>query len=183
MQHQLLTLDWPTELMSHPVAAQEVVSTSTGDNILFRGLRVRMGINTGKPASIQVCSKPLATQLLPHGSAWGCSQGSTEPLKMPRKHAVGTRACPRCMPTSTTEVQICQGLPPAVFQQTWAKGSAPGGSQGAVKPWLHWGYTPFLGQSGSLWWHCSVTVSSFSSCMCPGGRSIVKPASMQVSAL
>ena len=56
VQHQLLTLDWPTELLSHPVAAQEVVSTSAGDNILFRGLRVRMGINTGKPASIQVCS-------------------------------------------------------------------------------------------------------------------------------
>ena len=41
---------------------------------------------------------------------------------------------PRCMP-STTGVQKCRGLPPAFFEQTGAKGSAPGGSQGAVEPW------------------------------------------------
>ncbi|KAK9822556.1 hypothetical protein WJX74_004389 [Apatococcus lobatus] len=61
VQHQLLALEWPTELLSHPVAAQEAVLTSTGDNVLFRGLRVRMGINTGKPASIQV--QPTTKQL------------------------------------------------------------------------------------------------------------------------
>ena len=60
VQHELLTLDWPPELVTHPRAAQELVLTSSGDNILFRGLRVRMGINTGRPSSIQVC--PLAGQ-------------------------------------------------------------------------------------------------------------------------
>ena len=44
-------------------------------------------------------------------------------------------ACPLCMPSSTTNVQNCQGQPPAVFEKVGPKGSAPRGSQGAVQPW------------------------------------------------
>lgn len=45
VQDGLLRMAWPVEILDHPDAAVE----SDGRNTIFRGLRVRMGIHTGKP--------------------------------------------------------------------------------------------------------------------------------------
>lgn len=53
VQLALLQLAWPAELLQHPLAKQEVGSDG---NLLFRGLRVRMAINTGVPVDVIVCA-------------------------------------------------------------------------------------------------------------------------------
>ncbi|MES1908234.1 MAG: hypothetical protein MHM6MM_001207 [Cercozoa sp. M6MM] len=53
VQHRLLSLDWPLELLTHAAAAESHASAqNTGDDYRggpFRGLRVRMGVHVGRP--------------------------------------------------------------------------------------------------------------------------------------
>jgi len=61
VQLALLQVAWPHELLQHPLAKQE---SGSDNKLLFRGLRVRMAINTGVPVEIIVslCFSPgLAT--------------------------------------------------------------------------------------------------------------------------
>jgi class 3 adenylate cyclase len=44
VQQELLTKDWPEELLANPAASEEM---SHNDVLVFRGLRVRMGIHVG----------------------------------------------------------------------------------------------------------------------------------------
>jgi class 3 adenylate cyclase len=46
-QQALLKAEWPKNLLAHPGAAEEWGDTD--DRVLFRGLRVRMGIHVGSP--------------------------------------------------------------------------------------------------------------------------------------
>lgn len=52
VQHRLLTVPWPAEILEHPECAKQTDGTTTP---IFSGLRVRMAIHTGKPDSMQVC--------------------------------------------------------------------------------------------------------------------------------
>ena len=52
VQLAMLEAPWPPELLQHP---QAKVETCPEGKLLFRGLRVRMAINTGVPAEIIVC--------------------------------------------------------------------------------------------------------------------------------
>eukprot|EP01116_Phalansterium_solitarium_P007479 TRINITY_DN2018_c0_g1_i1.p1 TRINITY_DN2018_c0_g1~~TRINITY_DN2018_c0_g1_i1.p1 ORF type:complete len:1271 (-),score=433.53 TRINITY_DN2018_c0_g1_i1:413-4225(-) len=54
VQQQLLKLDWPESLFAHRFAAEE--RDSSGD-VLYRGLRLRIGIHTGAPT----CAKDPVT--------------------------------------------------------------------------------------------------------------------------
>lgn len=47
VQQELVKVDWPKELLDHPGAAEEWGDTD--DRVLFKGLRVRMGIHFGQP--------------------------------------------------------------------------------------------------------------------------------------
>ena len=53
VQHRLLLLPWPAEILEHPECIKQTAPDKMGPNI-FCGLRVRMAIHTGKPESIQV---------------------------------------------------------------------------------------------------------------------------------
>ena len=53
VQHRLLLLPWPAELLDHPECTKQSSGDGTGPAI-FCGLRVRMAIHTGRPDSIQV---------------------------------------------------------------------------------------------------------------------------------
>ncbi|DBA91536.1 TPA: hypothetical protein ACH3X1_003159 [Trebouxia sp. C0004] len=53
VQHRLLLLPWPAELLDHPECTKQSSAHGSGPAI-FCGLRVRMAIHTGKPDSIQV---------------------------------------------------------------------------------------------------------------------------------
>jgi class 3 adenylate cyclase len=46
-QRELLGLDWPEALLGHPGAAEEWGGTD--DRVVFKGLRVRMGVHVGTP--------------------------------------------------------------------------------------------------------------------------------------
>ena len=52
VQHRLLTLPWPPEILDHPECTKQAADDT--DMPIFCGLRVRMAIHTGKPDSIQV---------------------------------------------------------------------------------------------------------------------------------
>lgn len=55
VQAKLLEVQWPTEILSHP-AGREVYDND--NNLIFRGLSVRMGIHFGSP----VCEKDVLTR-------------------------------------------------------------------------------------------------------------------------
>ena len=55
VQLALLEAPWPPELLTHPQARLE---TCPEGKLLFRGLRVRMAINTGVPTEIIVSPDP-----------------------------------------------------------------------------------------------------------------------------
>ena len=61
VQHRLLLLPWPAELLTQ-ADAKEMYSPPFMPirRLMFKGLRVRMAMHTGKPEAIQVC----------HGYAW-----------------------------------------------------------------------------------------------------------------
>ena len=68
VQLALLEAPWPLELLNHPQARLE---TCPEGKLLFRGLRVRMAINTGVPTEIIVSQRSachetaFASRLLP----------------------------------------------------------------------------------------------------------------------
>lgn len=51
MQRQLLKINWPPELLEHPGAAEEWGNKD--DRVLFKGLRVRMGVHIGNPKVVR----------------------------------------------------------------------------------------------------------------------------------
>ena len=56
VQHRLLTLPWPAEILEHPECTKQTAADDA-DTPIFCGLRVRMAIHTGKPDSMQVCAR------------------------------------------------------------------------------------------------------------------------------
>ncbi|KAK9837198.1 hypothetical protein WJX84_011340 [Apatococcus fuscideae] len=53
-QIALLQAPWPSPLLEHPKACEEWYEGEDGSHLLFRGIRVRMAINTGKPSCVSV---------------------------------------------------------------------------------------------------------------------------------
>ncbi len=53
VQLALLQVAWPAVLLQHPLAKQDFGSDG---KLLFKGLRVRMAINTGVPVDVIVCA-------------------------------------------------------------------------------------------------------------------------------
>jgi len=51
VQHELLKVEWPEALLAHPSAAEEIGDVE--DKVLFKGLRVRMGLHYGKPKAVK----------------------------------------------------------------------------------------------------------------------------------
>lgn len=64
VQTELLELKWPAKLLEHPGAAEELANTD--DRVVFRGLRVRMGVHLGQP---QMTRDPLTRRVQYHGPA------------------------------------------------------------------------------------------------------------------
>ena len=61
VQHKLLLLPWPPMLLSHADAKEQYSPGFLPKQVLlFKGLRVRMAMHTGKPDAIQV--SPICTQ-------------------------------------------------------------------------------------------------------------------------
>lgn len=55
VQQQLLTLPWPAQLLTQPDASVHYSrDPATKDAVLFKGLRVRMALHTGRPDAVQV---------------------------------------------------------------------------------------------------------------------------------
>lgn len=55
VQHKLLLLDWPAELLTRDDAQEAFTPGSVRHKaVMFRGLRVRMALHTGKPDALQV---------------------------------------------------------------------------------------------------------------------------------
>ncbi|KAK9815654.1 hypothetical protein WJX72_007454 [[Myrmecia] bisecta] len=65
VQYKLLQLPWPAELLTHHRAAEEKAMVDDEETVIFRGLRVRMGINTGVPEYLQMHN--VTKQLEYHG--------------------------------------------------------------------------------------------------------------------
>ena len=63
VQHRLLTLPWPAEILEHPECTKQTGADGTNTPI-FCGLRVRMAIHTGKPDSMQVSGAPFLCSCL-----------------------------------------------------------------------------------------------------------------------
>lgn len=65
VQHKLLLLPWPEELLTHADAKDaHMPGLVTEKGLLFRGLRVRMALHTGLPDALQVSSLRPATHIL-----------------------------------------------------------------------------------------------------------------------
>lgn len=56
VQQALLKLDWPEALLDHPGASEEWGDTD--DRVIYRGLRVRMGVHVGRPRMVPRASQP-----------------------------------------------------------------------------------------------------------------------------
>ena len=55
VQHKLLLLPWPEQLLEHADAKEQYTPAFMAKQILlFKGLRVRIAMHTGKPDAIQV---------------------------------------------------------------------------------------------------------------------------------
>ena len=55
VQQRLLQLPWPPELLTQPDAAvQYSLEPALKDMLIFKGLRVRMALHTGRPDAVQV---------------------------------------------------------------------------------------------------------------------------------
>ena len=50
-QRELLGLDWPEALLEHPDAPRS--GAATDDRVVFKGLRVRMGVHVGTPKTVR----------------------------------------------------------------------------------------------------------------------------------
>ena len=56
VQHKLLLLNWPQQLLTQADAKEEYAPESLAKQaLLFKGLRVRMALHTGVPDALQVC--------------------------------------------------------------------------------------------------------------------------------
>ncbi len=51
VQQELVKAEWPEALLEHPGASEEWGDTD--DRVIFKGLRVRMGVHVGKPRLIR----------------------------------------------------------------------------------------------------------------------------------
>jgi serine/threonine protein kinase/2',3'-cyclic-nucleotide 2'-phosphodiesterase (5'-nucleotidase family) len=51
VQQALLDVEWPEALLAHPAAAEELGDVE--DKVIFKGLRVRMGVNYGQPKLVK----------------------------------------------------------------------------------------------------------------------------------
>jgi adenylate cyclase len=51
VHQELLNVEWPEALLDHPGAAEEWGDVD--DRVIFRGLRVRMGIHVGRPRMLR----------------------------------------------------------------------------------------------------------------------------------
>ncbi len=51
VQQELIKVEWPEALVEHPGAAEEWGDTD--DRVIFKGLRVRMGVHVGRPRVIR----------------------------------------------------------------------------------------------------------------------------------
>ena len=66
VQHKLLTLPWPRELLSQPDAELKLCPDPLHkDMVLFKGLRVRMAMHTGRPEAVQVRLTTTKHHVLP----------------------------------------------------------------------------------------------------------------------
>lgn len=55
VQHRLLLLDWPADLLSQPDAALQCCQDQQmHDIVVFKGLRVRIAMHCGRPDAVQV---------------------------------------------------------------------------------------------------------------------------------
>ena len=55
VQHKLLSLAWPDQLLTQPDAGLvRSPDPNSKDVVLFKGLRVRMAMHTGRPEAVQV---------------------------------------------------------------------------------------------------------------------------------
>lgn len=54
LQEALMKLDWHPRLLTHPAAATVTMESPAGPVTVFRGLRVRAVLNTGRPLRIEV---------------------------------------------------------------------------------------------------------------------------------
>jgi hypothetical protein len=50
-QQELVKVEWPSALLDHPGAAEEW--SDIDDRVLFKGLRVRMGVHVGQPRTVR----------------------------------------------------------------------------------------------------------------------------------
>jgi class 3 adenylate cyclase len=55
VQRALLSVDWPAPLLTHPGAAEELWDGGhdDGERVIYRGLRVRMGVHAGRPRHVR----------------------------------------------------------------------------------------------------------------------------------
>ncbi len=51
VQQELIKAEWPEALLEHPGASEEWASTE--NRLIYRGLRVRMGVHVGKPKQVR----------------------------------------------------------------------------------------------------------------------------------
>ena len=64
VQCKLLLLPWPEELLDHADAKEQYTPDfMTKQTLLFKGLRVRMAMHTGKPDAIQVKANKVRFQM------------------------------------------------------------------------------------------------------------------------
>ena len=89
VQLALLEAPWPPELLQHDKGR---VETCPEGKLLFRGLRVRVAINTGIPAEI-IVSKPylmcLSLSDMPVGIVYRCAQCEIQQSALPLLGIVG----------------------------------------------------------------------------------------------
>jgi class 3 adenylate cyclase len=53
VQQALLQVEWPEELTNHPGAAEEWADNDQEEKVLYRGLRVRMGVHSGEARMVR----------------------------------------------------------------------------------------------------------------------------------
>ena len=76
VQHKLLTLPWPDQLLTQPDAGLVYSPDVThAELVLFKGLRVRMAIHTGRPEAVQV--RNLRTNGCDESLYWATTSSKT----------------------------------------------------------------------------------------------------------
>lgn len=65
LQQALMDVDWDARLLAQPLASTVMLETPTGPITIFKGLRVRAVLHTGRPVSIEVRLDPRKARLCP----------------------------------------------------------------------------------------------------------------------